>query len=45
MINGESGSEMKLIIVLYIATSIVVGKPLEDKLNTRGMCKMAIYYL
>ena len=43
MVEVKSGSEMKLIIVLYIATSIVVGKPLEENLNTKGMCKMVLF--
>ena len=45
IVNGsrKSGSEMKLIIVLYIATSLVVGKPVEENSNTKGMSKMLFF--
>ena len=45
MLKAELVSEMKLIIVLYIATSIIVGKPVEDKSNTKGKCKIMILYV
>ena len=43
MVEEKSGSEMKLIIVLYIATSLVVGKPVEENSNTKGMSKMLFF--
>ena len=43
MVEEKSGSEMKLIIVLYIATSLVVGKPVEENSNTKGMSKMIFF--
>ena len=43
MVVEKSGSEMKLIIVLYIATSLVVGKPVEENSNTKGMSKMLFF--